>query len=277
MTVVMPSDHAYLVWANGGTLLPLYVRLGLLAVAGGAIVWRCRSLPARLAVVWLFASFAGSSLTPRELTHYTHEFIPALAFVIALVATRVRWRSVAIALSALAVVVGAELVLVLPALETELVGGHPPGWMLRHNYSYAELPGYYANWAAFAVGARSWEAYAAWFPAETRGDAAEIDRLRSLTGSAPAHLIVLGDRPWLFVYSGALPATRFIATNSAFWRVDGSAAEVERSLRSGCADLVVYQSGPGDWSDALAAGGYQPIDGTPWPTYRSPRPGGCGS
>ena len=275
VNVVMPSDHAYLAWANGGTLVPLYLRLVLLGLGGVAVAWRTRSLPGRLAAVWFFASFAGSSLTPRELTHYSHEFIPALAFAMALVASRVRWRAIGIAASAAAVIVGAELVLFLPAAETARFTGASPPLML-HGISYAQLPDYYANWGAYAVGMRDWKAYANWFPGDTSIDAAEADQLRSITGRAPARMIVLGDRPWLFVFSGALPASLFIATNSAFWQVAGSADHMDARLRAGCADVVVYQSGPGDWTAALAAGGYQRVSGTSWPTYRRSVVGGAG-
>ena len=89
-------------------------------------------------------------------------------------------------------------------------------------------------------------------------------------------IVVLGDRPWLFVDSSALPATRFIATNSAFWQVAGSAAEVADRIRASCADVVVYQSGPGDWAGDLQAGGYRLLEGMPWPTYlRSQSAGSC--
>ena len=86
-----------------------------------------------------------------------------------------------------------------------------------------------------------------------------------------------GDRPGMWLHVGALPASRFIATNSSFWQVSGSAAEVAHRIRNSCADVVVYQSGPGDWAGDLQAGGYRLLEGMPWPTYlRSHSAGNCG-
>lgn len=270
LTVVVPSDHAYLVWANGGTLLPLYTRLAVLATIGLAVLSRCRTKSARLGTVWLFASVAGSSLTPRELSHYAQEAVPALAFAVALLGVRIRWRAVAYPLAVVSLVIGAEAVLFLPGVQTAMQSGKPAR-ALVHNFAYTDLPSYYGNWFGYAAGGRGWNRYSAWFPGGARTDAEEAGRLRSLSGSAPIRMIVLGDRPWLFVDSGALPGSRFLATNTAFWQVAGSAGEVKGRLRDGCVDIVVYQSGPGDWSGDLEAGGYRLVAQMPWPTYWTSR------
>jgi hypothetical protein len=275
LAVVLPSDRSYLVWANGGTLLPLYTRLAVLAIAGLIVLARCRTTAARLATVWLFASVAGSSLTPRELSHYAQEAIPALAFATALVTTRFGRRAVAYPVAAVALVLAAEMVLFLPGAQTAIENGNRPG-PLVHYFAYTDLPAYYANWLDYADGARSRDQYIAWFPGEATTDVAEAVRLRALAGPGPMRIVVLGDRPWLFVHSGALPDSRFIATNSSFWRVAGSAAQVADRLRQGCPDVVVYQSGPGDWAGDLEAGGYRLLDGMPWPTYlRGKAAGSC--
>lgn len=275
LTVVLPSDHAYLVWANLGTLVPLYTRLAVLAIAGLAVLSRCRSTTSRLATVWVFASVAGSSLTPRELSHYAQEAIPALAFAAALIATRIRRQWVAYPVAALSLVLAAEMVLFLPGVQTAFESGRPAK-ALVHYFAYTDLPAYYANWIGYAAGTRSRDQYAAWFPGEASTDTAEAARLRALAGPRRMRIVVLGDRPWLFVHTGAVPATRFIATNSSFWQVAGSAAEVAKTLREGGADVVVYASGPGDWDGDLAAGGYRLLHGMPWPTYvRDAAPGSC--
>jgi hypothetical protein len=275
VTVVLPSDHAYLAWSNGGTLVPLITRLGVLAAAGLAVFTRCRTPATRLATVWLFASLAGSSLTPRELSHYVQEAVPALAFTVSLVAVRLRWRALVYPLAAVSVVVAAEAVLYLPATQTTAEQGQPER-RLVHYFAYTELPAYYANWLEYATGARSRAGYMAWFPGGAGTDAKEAERLSSLTSGSQVRMIVLGDRPWLFVDSGALPGSRFLATNSAFWQVAGSAGELNRRLSDGCADVVVYQSGPGDWSDALLSGGYRQVESTPWPIYTTTqRSAGC--
>ena len=273
LTVVLPSDRAYLVWANVGTLLPLYTRLAVLALGCLAVLSRCRTTAARLVTVWVFASVAGSSMTPRELSHYAQEAIPALAFAAALMAARVRRRVIAYPVAALSLVLAAEMVLFLPGAQTQIESGRP-AHALVHYFNYSELPSYYWNWFGYAAGARSRDQYTAWFPGEATTDAAEAVRLRGLAGPEPLRIVVLGDRPWLFVHSGALPASRFIATNSSFWQVDGSAAEVAARIRESCADVVVYQDGPGDWAGDLEAGGYRLLDGMPWPTYLRTRTAG---
>jgi hypothetical protein len=262
VTVVMPADHSYIAWANEGTLWPLVVRLSFLAVVGSAVFWRTRTPAARLATVWLFTSVAGSSITPREITHYAHEAVPAIAFAVALLVTRLplrRWRIPAYALALVVVVFGAEMVLYLPPKD------HYP------NFSWTALPAYYANWFEYAAGARTWTQYADQFPGSAPTDSAEARMFKTLAGSTPIRLTVIGDRPWLFVDSGALPASRFIATNSAFWQVKGEPAELAGKIRSGCAGVVVYEPGSGDWRADLEAGGYQRVSGTPWPTYLTTR------
>jgi hypothetical protein len=267
VTVVMPANHSYIAWANEGTDLPLYLRLAFLFAVGAALFWRARTPAGRLAVAWLFASVAGSSITPREITHYAHEAIPAISFAVALLVARIsrrRLRIPAYGLALVAVAFAAEMVLYLPGVQTSLESGHAPRDMYP-NFAWTALPAYYANWFDYAVGARDWAQYSSRFPGSTATDAAEA-RLLTLTGRAP-RLTVIGDRPWLFVDSGATPATRFIATNSAFWQVAGEPAELAGRIRAGCAGVIVYERGSGDWRADLEAGGYRRLPDAPWPTY----------
>ena len=277
LTVVVPADHAYLVWSNGGTLIPLLVRLGALAAAA-AIGLRLATTPAgRLAAVWLPAALAATSLAPRELTHYSHEAIPALAFAAAMAVGRVRRRWLAVVPAALAVLGGAEAALILPAQQTALLNGTNPPRPLLHNFSYQNLPAYYSNWFEFAFAGEPAVAYADRFPGSPAADRSEAAFLKGQPGSADARLIVLGDRPWLYVESGMLPGSPYIATNSAFWRVPSAPGEMTRALSNACASFVIYETGSGDWMPALAAGGYVRLPGAPFPTYRSARTGGdCG-
>jgi len=274
VNVVMPADHAYVTWSNEGTIWPLVVRLAILVLVGGAVFWRVRGTAARLATVWLFASVAGSSITPREITHYAHEAIPAIAFAVALLVARLPsrgWRIPAYALAVVAVVFAVEMVLYLPGAQTSLQSGLPPK-DLYPNFAWTALPRYYANWFEYAAGTRDWTRYSREFPGSATTDAAEARTLRSLFGSSPLLLTVLGDRPWLFVDSGALPASHFIATNSAFWQVKGEPDGLAAQIRSGCAGVIVVESGSGNWGDDLRAGGYQRLPGTPWATYVTTRP-----
>jgi hypothetical protein len=273
LSLVLPADHAYLDWSNGGTLLPLLVRLGALTAAA-VISLRLATTPAgRLAAVWLPAALAAASLTPRELTHYSHEAIPPLSFAVALAVGRVRRRWLAVVPAALAVIVGAEAVLILPAQETALLNGTAPPPPFLHNFSYQGLPAYYSNWLELVLAREPAGAYADRFPGSPAADRAEAAFLKSQPDSADARLIVLGDRPWLYVETGMLPGSRYIATNSAFWRVPSAPGEMNRALSNACARFVVYETGSGDWQPELDSGGYVRLPGAPFPTYRSARAG----
>lgn len=267
-TVVLPADHAYLLWSNGGSLWPVVARLAVLTGAATFAVVRLRSPAARLAAVWLAGSLAGATLTPREFSHYAHEAIPALAFVSALLASRFRpaLRPLTLLGAGAGVMAGAQLTLVLPALET--AGPNSTPW--RPNISYAQLPAYYANWLGYVTGQRSRHEYAAWFPAyESRQ--AESSLLRGLASEAhgETRLIVLGDDPWLYPQTGLLPATPFLATNSAYSQVPSAPERMHRMLAAGCAGIVVARDGVHEWAADLAAAGYQPVPG-PWPTFTAP-------
>ncbi|MGH7765379.1 MAG: hypothetical protein ACREOM_13285 [Candidatus Dormibacteraceae bacterium] len=266
LDTVLPSDHGYMVWANGGSLIPLYIRLAALGAVGLVGLARSRTLQGRLLAAWIPASIAGASLTPRELTHYVHEAIPPLAVGISLLAVRVRWSPLAAPIAALALVAAAEAVLVLPAQETATVQrtGAPAPFL--HNFAYAGLPAYYANWLAFAAGARDRSAYDAWFPGRASLDVAELQSLRQ--PAQPVRIIVVGDRPWLYVKGGVLPATPFIATNSAFWQVSWGRAAIARAVGAGCADFVVYIDAEPDWSRQLQSDAYVRVQGAPWVTYK---------
>jgi hypothetical protein len=85
---------------------------------------------------------------------------------------------------------------------------------------------------------------------------------------------VLGDEPWLFPQSGLLPATPYVATNSAFSRVASAPAQMHEALADRCADIVVARDGTGEWAGDLAAGGYVQVAG-PWPTFRAPHRPSC--
>lgn len=267
LAVIMPADRAYLAWSNGGTFGPLLVRLGVLALIAAGWLRVARSPSWRLLAVWVPASVAGAGLTPRELTHYVHEAIPPLAIAIAILALRIRPRLLAAPAAGLALLAAIELTLILPAQQTALMNSSRPPAPLLHNFSFPQLPAYYLNWFEYVSGARSRSRYEAYFPG-FREDQADADFLR-LQSPHDHGLIVLGDRPWIYFKSGLLPAGHYLTTNTAFWRVPTAAADLERTLASGCAGIVVFKSGPGDWNPALAAGGYRSIAGAPSASFRS--------
>ncbi len=269
VNTVLPSDHAYLVWANGGSLVPLYIRLAVLGAVALAGLAASRTPQGRVLAVWIPAAVAGASLAPRELTHYAHEAIPVLAIGISMLAVRLRWRPLAASVAALGVVAAAEAVLVLPAQETARVQGVGAPAPFLHNYTYAALPAFYANWFEFMTGEKSRSAYDAWFPGQAEKDTAEIERLRQAADPGPIRIVVVGDRPWLYVKGGVLPATPFIATNSSFWRVPWAAADVTRTIAGGCAEFVVDIDVNVDWTRALNSAAYVPVQGASWPTFKS--------
>lgn len=269
VNTVLPSDHAYLVWANGGSLVPLYIRLaafGAIALAG---LIASRTLEGRVLAVWIPAALAGASLAPRELTHYVHEAIPALSVGISLLAVRLRWRPLAASVGALGMVAAAEAALVLPAQESALVQGVGAPAPFLHNYTYAALPAFYANWFEYMTGEKSWTEYNAWFPGQAGRDAAEVTTLRQAAGPGPIRIVVVGDRPWLYVKGDVLPATPFIATNSSFWRVAWAPADITRTIAGGCAEFVVDIDVNANWTRALNSPTYVPVQGAPWPTFKS--------
>jgi hypothetical protein len=272
ITIVVPSDHSYAVRSNGGTFTPLFLRLAVLGMIGVIGLTVARSLRGRLIAVWLPASLAGASLTPLEFTHYSHQAIPALAFAIALLVAGFRWRWFVAPAAALALVVCAESVLILPAQQTALMQSKSPPRPFLHNIGYQNLPAYYANWLAYASGAKSESQYEQWF-AEAGRQEAEVALLRRLAGSSNARLQVLGSRTWIYEESGLLPATRYVAgTCSSFCDVASEAGDLRSTLSSGCADLVVAVGQLPDWRGDLDAGGYVEVEGAPWPTFQSTRP-----
>ena len=276
LAIVVPSDHIYALRANGGSFTPAFVRVAVLGMAALVGLLRARSPLGRLIAVWLPASLAGASLTPLEFTHFAHGAIPALAIGIAWSAARFRPRWYIPLAAAVALVVCVELVLILPAQQTALMQSRPAPRPLLHNIGFEKLPGYYAKWFAFAVGAESHTQYDGYFADATRQDA-EVALLRRMAPSSGAHLMVLGSRSWLYVESGLLPATPYVATCSVSCIVASEPDDIRRSLDSGCADIVVAVGQLEAWRSDLDVGGYVEVAGAPWPTFQRSRvPTTCG-
>jgi hypothetical protein len=273
---VVPSDHIYALNADGGTFVPMFVRLAVLGVIGVICLARATTERGRLLAVWLPASLAGSSLTPLEYTHFFHEATPALAFAIALRVSGFRWRWHIPIQAAVALVIFAEALLIIPAQQTAVMESRTPQWPLRHNFGFWDLPAYYGNWFAYAAGSRSKSQYDNWFNGVGLQDT-ESALLQRLGGSSD-HLLVLGGQPWLYVESGLLPATRYVTVCNAACIVPTEVEDVRQALRGSCAELVVAVSQLDYWHDDLDAGGYVPVDGAPWPTFQLSRPPGqCAS
>jgi hypothetical protein len=273
ITTVVPSDHIYALNANGGTFVPMLVRLAVIGVIGVVCLVRAKTERARLLAVWLPASLAGSSLTPLEYTHFFHEATPALAFAIALRVSGFRWRWHIPLQAALAMVIFAEALLIIPAQQTAVMESRTPQWPLRHNFGFWDLPAYYGNWFAYASGSRKQGQYDQWFNGVGRQDS-ESALLKRVAGSSNDRLLVLGGQPWLYVESGLLPATRYVTVCNAACIVPSEVDDVRQALRAGCPDLVVAVSQLDYWQVDLDAGGYVALDGAAWPTFQLSRPHG---
>ena len=162
----------------------------------------------------------------------------------------------------------------LPAEQTSFMRGLGPARVYKHNFGFEALPLYYANWFSFAIGVRSQSDYEAWFPGVAVRNS-EIAGLRRAGVSRGDTLLVLGATPWLYFESGLLPATPWITTSVAHWQVPEAGDQVHSSLRAGCAGVVIAVQQLGYWQGDLGEGGYVPVDGTPWPTFRSQRTQPC--
>jgi hypothetical protein len=265
---VLPVDRAYLLWANGNSYNPLILRgFALLALA---LAWSflVRSWNARLVGIWLAASVFGSSLTPRELTHYIHEAAPPLAIALGTLAFSLRplFRPLAVPAAAVIFVLGCEAILVLPVRETAFLVSQTPPRAFLHNFSYSGLGAYYAHWFRYATGQEARTKYLASFPAPVLEEAREAAQLKALARPGD-RLLVMGDRPWLYLLSGLQPASPYVAQNTGYRLLPGVDDETAAALDRAKGQLVVLADAPpGDWEGRLRADGYQQVE-APWPIF----------
>jgi hypothetical protein len=227
------------------------------------------------------ASFAGASLTPRELSHYAIEVMPPLAMAIAALmvvafrsTSRRTWIRVAAAAAAVplalsVLVASAEAVLILPARQVALMekSKAPPPFL--HNFSYPGLPAYYGRWIRW-MAQEPWRAQGLdGFPGPFPEEAAEADSLSQLAArDSSIRILVLGDRAWVYFLARRLPASRYIAQNSGFRLLPTASGEVAGTLDARRAQLVaVADAPPGDWLGRLEANKYELVSSQPWPTY----------
>ncbi len=279
----MPLQRAYVVWANGGSLFPLAIRLAIALGVAALWFWPVRRKPWAPLAIWLPASIAAASITPRELSHYSVEVLPPAALAIALALSsglvrlsphHRRQRRLALIgafpLALVAMVMTAEAALIIPPREVALLDGTsaPPPFL--HNFSYPDLPAYYARWATWAVQHPLRSQPLDGFPGPFGDEQAEAVMLDRVARGATPHLQVLGDRAWVYFLSRLPPASPYVAMNSAF-RLDPSATRiVAESLSHHRAGLVSMADVPdGDWLPLLQAANYQQVASAPWPTYAS--------
>jgi hypothetical protein len=282
VNLVLPVQRAYVVFANGGSLFPLLLRLLIAALIAIAWFWPIRHASWRALAAWLPASAAAASITPRELSHYSIEVIPPLAIAITLliaVALRrlpfdsltLRFASAlaAIPLALALLVGGAEATLIFPAREVALMRGTAPPPAFLHNFSYAGLAAYYARWAGWAarhpLETQDLDGFPGPFPQED----AEAQLLDRLAGGSNPKIQLLGDRSWVYFLARLRPATPFIAMNSAYRLVPEGDSRVRASLSAREADLVAVADVPtSQWLPIVQSSGYEQVASSPWPTYR---------
>ena len=267
LNVVAPIDDSYLLDANRGSWAPILVRLLVFGVIAAAAFVRARSTGGRFIALLLPASLAGSTLTPKGYAHFVHEAIPPLALGLAMVAGRYRLRWLSAPIAAVALVVLGVGQMTIPELQTALMTGYPPK-LARDSLGFDI--GYYSNWFAYATLSKSYPEYSAWFP-DVVLRRRELDQIRS-AGSVPGDTLqLIGPQPWLYVESGLLPGSPYLSATD-IWGRPVAKDKILRTLRDGCADVVVAVTDLSTWQDALSAGGYVPVDGAPWPTFQSSRP-----
>lgn len=276
-----PVQRAYLLWANGGSLLPLVVRLAVLAAIAALGYRLARSMIWRPLAIWLPASIAAASITPRELSHYAIEAVPPLAIAIAAL-TVATWRqfegqpslvrvvtgTVAVPLALTALFLTAEAVLILPARETAFIQKAPVPPPFLHNFSYGALPGYYARWATWVLGHPLQAQPLSGFPGPFGEEQAEARLLDRLSAGSSVKIQVLGDRAWVYFLSRLPPATPYVAMNSAFRLVPAGSTVVAGAIGQHDARFVALADvAPSDWVGKLEADDYHEIGVAPWPTY----------
>jgi hypothetical protein len=184
-----------------------------------------------------------------------------------MVAGRYRFPWLSLPAAGVALVVLATGQMTIPEWQTALVTGYPPK-LARDNLGWDA--GYYLNWFAYASQSQSYSEYSAWFP-DVALRRRELNAIRSPDAAAGNNLQLIGPQPWLYLESGRLPASPYLSATDVW----GQAVAKERivmTLRNGCADVVVAVTALSAWQDVLSAGSYIPVQGAPWPTYKSSRP-----
>jgi hypothetical protein len=183
---------------------------------------------------------------------------------------RARWMSAPAAAVILVICAGA--LLTLPEYQVAAMTGRQP-LLLRDSIGFD--PGYYTNWFEYAARGKSSAQYEAWFW-DVGPRQRERARISSL-GIAPGRTLeVIGPVPWLYMETDLLPASPYLNATD-LWGLSAAKERVRRDLRDGCADIVVVDTDLAKWQDDINAGGYVPVDGTPWPTFQLTRPSGCRS
>lgn len=267
LNVVAPIDRSYLLDANWGTWTPVYARLLVFGVVAAVAFVRAQTTGGRFVSLWLPASLAGSTLTPKGYAHFVHEAIPPLALGIAMLAGRYRFRWLSAPVAAIVLVICAEAQMTIPEWQTALMTGRPPklatdtvGFDLR----------YYSNWFTYATQSKSYPEYSAWFP-DVALRQREVDQIRSLGIAPGGTLQLIGPQPWLYIETRLLPGTPYLSATD-IWGQSAAKDTVLRTLRGGCTDVVVAVTDLPTWEDALIEGRYVPVDRAPWPTFQSSRP-----
>ena len=197
-------------YVPSGQEIPLYYRPLILlpvltAIAG--LIWhrmQGRSPPWSLAVLWLVLTLSAALLTGRPYSHYFLQVAPPLGLLLAYAIPKIGLRRPRRDhLPALAVAVS------LVALWLGVVRPEFHGNILAMRYS-KDLE-YYANFAAWAAGAKDRERYDRYFDKRVYLTRELSDRLETLGGKGD-QAYIWGEYPWVYALSGKAPATRYMTS-----------------------------------------------------------------
>ena len=190
-----------------GEQIPIYERplivLPALVTIGALFLHRRRGETPRwgLPALWLTLTLAAAMLTGRPYPHYFLNVFPPLALLIVMIAPRLRlsWRPERSATAALAIAASVAL-LWLAVVTPEF--GNP------YAFRYSKVENYYPNFAAWAAGAKSDDAYERYFDERvpmTEKLGATLKRL----GAGNQEVYIWGETPWSYALSGSMPATAY--------------------------------------------------------------------
>jgi hypothetical protein len=195
-------------YVPSGRELPLYQRplivLPLIVAFGALLLYRSRGTRPRwgLAALWFTFTLSAALLTGRSYSHYFLQAFPPLALLLALVLPQVRlsWRPSAEQRPALAI--AASVALLWVAVVTPAYNWDPSA---TH---YSKTEHYYVNFAGWALGLRSDDAYNRYFDLRVNLTN-DLDETLARLGAEGEKLYIWGELPWVYALSESQPATPY--------------------------------------------------------------------
>ncbi|HLF71849.1 MAG TPA: glycosyltransferase family 39 protein [Dehalococcoidia bacterium] len=154
-----------------------------------------------LPALWLTLTLATAMLTGRPYPHYFLIVFPPLALLVVILASQasLAWRPRRLDAPALAI--AASIALLWVAVVAPEFGN-------PYAFRYSKVENYYPNFAAWAAGAKSDDAYERYFDERvpmTEKLGATLKRL----GAGNQEVYIWGETPWSYALSGSMPATAY--------------------------------------------------------------------